>query len=168
MRPHYGGALRVELRAQVASLDPAQPETSSAAQSAKEHIASLIFEPLVRLDEKGAAQPALALTWQHSPDFKSWQFTLRSYIKFHDGTPFNAGKAVESLLKIPNPRWPVHAAGNASLVFESDSPQPNLPAELAQMRYAIAHSAGGSTTGERAFSDNTREAGKKQAPKYYT
>src|SRR6266849_4733244 len=149
-RPHYGGALRVELRAQVASLDPAQPETSSAVQSAKEHIASLIFETLVRLDEKGAAQPALALTWQHSPNFKSWQFTLRSYIKFHDGTPFNAGKAVESLLKIPN-HWRVHAEGNDALVFESDSPLPNLPAELAQMRYAMAHGSGNAIAGTGAF-----------------
>jgi len=149
-RPHYGGALRVELRAQVASLDPAQPETSSAAQSVKEHIASLIFETLVRLDEKGAAQPALALTWQHSPGFKSWQFTLRSYIKFHDGTPFNAGKAVESLLKISH-RWRVHAEGNDLLVFESDSPLPNLPAELAQMRYAMAHGSGNTIAGTGPF-----------------
>src|SRR5260370_36892670 len=85
-RPHYGGTLRVELRAQVPSLDPSTPEVFSE-QSVQEHISSLIFEPLVRLDQKGSPLPALAVTWQHSPDFKSWQFSLRSYIKFHDGTP---------------------------------------------------------------------------------
>jgi len=159
-RPHYGGTLRIELRASLASLDPAETETSSAAQSAQEHIASLIFDPLVRLDEKGAAQPALALTWQHAPDFRSWQFTLRSYIKFHDGTPFNAAKAVESLLKIADPHWRVRADGNDSLVFESDSPLPNLPAELAQMRYAIAHGSGNAISGTGPFQVASWQLGK--------
>jgi peptide/nickel transport system substrate-binding protein len=159
-RPHYGGTLHIELRAPLTSLDPAEPQASSAAQSAQEHIASLIFDPLVRLDEKGAAQPALALTWQHTPDFKSWQFTLQSYIKFHDGTPFTAGKAVESLLKIANPQWRVHAEGNDSLVFESDSPLPNLPAELAQMRCAIAHGSGSAITGTGPFQVSAWQPGK--------
>jgi len=159
-RPHYGGTLRIELRAPLASLDPAETEASSAAQSAQEHIAALIFDPLVRLDEKGAAQPALALTWQHAPDFRSWQFTLRSYIKFHDGTPFNAAKAVESLLKIANPHWRVRAEGNDSLMFESDSPLPNLPAELAQMRYAIAHGSGNAISGTGPFQVTSWQPGK--------
>ncbi len=158
-RPHYGGTLRVELRAQVPSLDPSAPEVFSE-QSAQEHISSLIFEPLVRLDQKGSPLPALAVTWQHSPDFKSWQFSLRSYIKFHDGTPFTASKAVESLLKISNPRWRVHAEGNDTLVFESDSPLPNLPAELAQMRYAIAHGTGGSIAGTGPFQVTSWQPGK--------
>jgi len=150
-RPHYGGVLHVELRAPLASLDPSQAELSSSTQSAKEHVASLIFESLVRLDEKGAAQPALAFSWQHSADFKNWRFTLLPFIKFHDGTPFNAPKATESLLKISNPRWRVHAEGNDILVFESDSPLPNLPAELAQARYAIAHGTGNAITGTGPF-----------------
>ena len=158
-RPHYGGTLRVELRAQVPSLDPSAPEIFSE-QSAQEHISSLIFEPLVRLDQKGSPLPVLAVTWQHSPDFKSWQFSLRSYIKFHDGIPFTAPKAVESLLKIPNPRWRVHAEGNDTLVFESDSPLPNLPAELAEMRYAIAHGAGASIAGTGPFQVTSWQPGK--------
>jgi ABC-type transport system substrate-binding protein len=159
-RPHYGGTLHVELRAQLASLDPSQAEASSAAQSAKEHICSLIFEPLIRLDEKGAAQPALALTWQHSADFKSWRFTLQSFIKFHDGTPFNAPKAVESLLKISNPRWRVRAEGNDILMFESDAPLPNLPAELAQIHYAIAHGSGNTISGTGPFALTSFQPGK--------
>jgi peptide/nickel transport system substrate-binding protein len=164
-RPHYGGTLRIQLRAPLASLDPAETVASSAGQSAQEHIAALIFDPLVRLDEKGAAQPALALTWQHAPDFKSWQFTLRSYIKFHDGTPFNAAKAVESLLKIADPHWRVRAEGNDSLVFESDSPLPNLPAELAQMRYAIAHGSGNTISGTGPFRVTSWQPGKQLALK---
>jgi ABC-type transport system substrate-binding protein len=159
-RPHYGGTLHVELRAQLASLDPGQAEPSPAAQSAKDHIVSLIFEPLVILDEKGAAQAALAFSWQHSADFKSWRFTLLPYIKFHDGTPLNAPKAVESLLKISSPRWRVHAEGNDILVFESDAPLPNLPAELAQLRYAITHGSGNVMAGTGPFAVTSFQPGK--------
>jgi ABC-type transport system substrate-binding protein len=150
-RPHYGGTLRIELRAQLASLDPVAPETSAEAQAAKEHVASLIFDPLVRMDDKGAPQPALALTWQHSPDFKSWQFTLRPNVKFHDGTPCTTRTAVESLLRVPNPHWRVRAEGNDVLVYEADSALPNLLAELAQPKYAITHGSGGSVSGTGPF-----------------
>ena len=159
-RPHYGGVLRVELRASLSNLDPAAPETSAETQATKEHAAALVFEPLVRLDEKVSAVPALALTWQHSPDFKSWQFTLRSNIKFHDGTPFTTRTAVESLLRIPNPHWRVRTEGNDLLVFDSDSPLPNLPAELAQTRYAIAHGSGISISGTGPFQVASLQPGK--------
>lgn len=150
-RPHYGGTLRIELRAQLASLDPVAQEASAEAQAAKEHVGSLIFDPLVRMDDKGAPQPALALTWQHSADFKSWQFIIRSYVKFHDGTALTARTAVESLMRAANPRWRVRAEGSDVLVFEADSGLPNLPAELAQARYAITHGSGGSVSGTGPF-----------------
>ena len=150
-RPHYGGTLRIELRAQVASLDPVVQEASPEIEAAKEHVGSLIFDPLVRMDDKGAPQPALALTWQHSPDFKSWQFTLRSYVRFQDGTPLTARTATESLLRISNQHWRVRAEGNDVLVFEADSALPDLLAELAQPRYTITHGSGGSVSGTGAF-----------------
>ncbi|MEJ2852792.1 MULTISPECIES: ABC transporter substrate-binding protein [unclassified Saccharothrix] len=34
--------------------------------------------------------PGLAEKWEPSADGKSWTFTLRKNVKFHDGTPFNA------------------------------------------------------------------------------
>ena len=37
--------------------------------------------------------PQLATSWKSSADGKTWTFNLRTGVKFHDGTPFNA-KAV--------------------------------------------------------------------------
>nr|WP_309110435.1 ABC transporter substrate-binding protein [Saccharothrix sp.] len=42
--------------------------------------------------KRGSADlaPGLAEKWEPSADGKSWTFTLRKNVKFHDGTPFNA------------------------------------------------------------------------------
>ena len=48
----------------------------------------LVFEPLVTLDENQKPSPMLADNWQH--EGKSWKFTLRSNINFHNGQPLTA------------------------------------------------------------------------------
>ena len=83
-RPRYGGTLRVEMQAAVRRLDPAE---------APERLAGLVFERLVRLDERGRPQPALALSWQSSPGGRRWQFRLRPGVKFHDGSPLTPAAA---------------------------------------------------------------------------
>jgi peptide/nickel transport system substrate-binding protein len=84
--PRYGGTLRVEMRAAPASLDAADGP-----------LASLVYEPLVRLDAAGAPQPWLALAWQHEGNGKRWRFTLRPGVKLQDGSPLTAA-AVAPLL----------------------------------------------------------------------
>ncbi len=50
-----------------------------------------IFEGLVGLEKGGSdLEPGLATEWQSSPDGRSWTFTLREGVRFHDGTEFNA------------------------------------------------------------------------------
>ncbi|MFF5991053.1 ABC transporter substrate-binding protein [Prauserella flavalba] len=50
-----------------------------------------LFENLVGI-KPGTAElePELATKWESSPDGKTWTFTLREGVNFHDGTPFNA------------------------------------------------------------------------------
>ncbi|NUS63468.1 MAG: ABC transporter substrate-binding protein, partial [Saccharothrix sp.] len=43
-----------------------------------------VAEGLTRLDENGAAAPALARSWSSEGDGRSWLFTLRE-ARFHDG-----------------------------------------------------------------------------------
>ncbi len=129
-RPHYGGTLRLEMRAAPASLDPAQLDAAAT------KLIPLLFDTLVTLDAGGNPEPALARGWQARSDNKQWQFPLRPDIKLHDGSPLTTAKAAASLLAA-NPSWRVTAQDDA-VVFDFDLPRPHLPAELARARNAIA------------------------------
>src|SRR5256885_2300161 len=92
-RPHYGGTLRVQIKARVAALDPAEV-------AAQENLAALAFDRLVTLDETAQPQPALAVTWRHDADFKRWEFQLRPGVRFQDGSPLTAPIVAASLEKL--------------------------------------------------------------------
>ncbi len=50
----------------------------------------MIFDPLVERDAKtGELKPHLVTSWKVT-DPTTWEFKLRSGIKFHNGNPFNA------------------------------------------------------------------------------
>jgi peptide/nickel transport system substrate-binding protein len=53
-------------------------------------LGAYLLERLVYFDEKGRPQPWLAESWQVSEDQRQLTFKLRSGIKFHDGTDFDA------------------------------------------------------------------------------
>jgi peptide/nickel transport system substrate-binding protein len=52
-------------------------------------------ETLVKLNAEGDAKPALATEWKRSG--KSWTFTIRDGVTFHDGTELTAEAVVNSL-----------------------------------------------------------------------
>src|SRR3974390_1683523 len=82
-----GRSIRVVLEADIPGLDPLKVGVYD---TAAEMAAALIFDTLTTLDDSGKAVPKLAESWTHSEDYKTWTFKLRSGVKFHDGTPFNA------------------------------------------------------------------------------
>src|ERR1700746_2870019 len=94
-RPHYGGTLRVEMRAPVKSLDPRTFSTEVRAEDAEQKLGGLLYDRLVELDENGVPCAALAVEWKHDADFKRWQFRLRPNVKSQDGallTPSDVAK----------------------------------------------------------------------------
>ncbi|WP_293861576.1 ABC transporter substrate-binding protein [uncultured Alsobacter sp.] len=65
---------------------------------------SFIADPLVILDSDGSYKPALATSWESSPDGKVWTFKLRSGVTFQDGTPFDAAAVKYNLERINDPK----------------------------------------------------------------
>ncbi len=57
-------------------------------------LTGLIFQGLVALNERGEPIPALAESWEISPDQKDITFNLRRDVRWHDGAPFSAADVV--------------------------------------------------------------------------
>lgn len=51
---------------------------------------SLVYEPLVELNDEGDVEPWLAEEWEFDDDHKTIIFTLRDGVTFSDGSPLNA------------------------------------------------------------------------------
>src|SRR6266581_945529 len=50
----------------------------------------LIYDTLFALDEKFQPKPQMVETWSASDDRKTWTFTLREGLEWHDGKPVTA------------------------------------------------------------------------------
>ena len=53
----------------------------------------MIYNTLVGLNPDFTIKPELAERWETAPDGRSLTLFLRSGVKFHDGTPFDAAVA---------------------------------------------------------------------------
>jgi peptide/nickel transport system substrate-binding protein len=62
-----------------------------------------IYEPLVAVDDFGAFQPALAEQWAVSADARTWVFTLRKGVVFHNGDMLTARDVVASFRRALDP-----------------------------------------------------------------
>ncbi len=80
-------SVRVGTDVDAALLDPRIMRDTTAFR-----VDDLLFDGLVRLDEKSQPQPGLATSWDH-PDATTWAFHLRG-AKFQDGSPVTADDVV--------------------------------------------------------------------------
>ena len=102
-----------------------------------------IYNTLTALDEKLQPKPELAESWTHSPDLKTWTFTLRKGVTFHHGKPFTADDAVFSIMRILDPETKsasrvllsyidrMEKRDDHTVVLHLKSPVVNVPADLA-------------------------------------
>jgi peptide/nickel transport system substrate-binding protein len=135
-RPQRGGTLRVQMGERVATIDPRQWLPAAAGSSAAERVDSLVFDRLVRLDEHGTVQPALATSWQHDAQSRRWQFHLRAGVKFSDGAPLTPPIAALALQQLLGVTFDV-SANSDSVIIQVDHPLPALAMELSSGRYFI-------------------------------
>jgi 4-phytase/acid phosphatase/peptide/nickel transport system substrate-binding protein len=134
-----GGNITVGLELDISGFDPLKVGVFDTSANMA---ASLIFDTLTYLDEKGEAQPKLALSWSPSEDFKTWTFKLRPDVKFHDGTPFNAQALKFNFDRQKDPKnkcrcafyianiKEVEARDDFTAVYHLNNPSVNLPKVL--------------------------------------
>src|SRR6202047_1731556 len=132
-----GGSITFGVELDIPGFDPLKV---GAYDTATFTAAAAIFDTLATLDDKGVAQPKLALSWDHSEDFKTWTFKLRPGVKFHDGTPFNAEAVKANFDRQKDPAnkcrcafyiayiHDVQAPDELTVVYNLNDPQVNQPA----------------------------------------
>ena len=132
-----GGSATIGVEQDIAGFDPLVVGVYDTGQEAA---AVLMFETLTRLDDNGKPAPGLALSWEHSADFKTWTFKLRPGVKFQDGASFNAAAVAFNYQRMLDPANHcrclfyisnidhVEAADELTAVFHLKFPAPNLPA----------------------------------------
>lgn len=77
----------------------------SPAGSVDQDIVSLVFDGLTKVSDDGTIIPALAETWDISPDGKTYTFNLRAGAKWHDGWPVVADDVVYTVRAIQDPSY---------------------------------------------------------------
>lgn len=132
-----GGSATLGVEQDLAGFDPL---TVGVYDTGQEAAAVLIFETLTRLGDDGKPVPGLAISWEHSADFKTWTYKLRAGVTFQDGAPFDAQAVAFNFQRMIDPNNHcrclfyisfidhVEAADDTTLVFHLKYPQPNLPA----------------------------------------
>jgi ABC-type transport system substrate-binding protein len=99
-----------------------------------------VCEPLVRFRPGGAhPEAALATTWA-TVDRRTWTFTLREGVRFHDGTPLDADAVVANLERLHKLRgFPGRAerAGRYVVTIALDRPDAALLSTLSQPFFTL-------------------------------
>jgi peptide/nickel transport system substrate-binding protein len=137
-RPRAGGILRVQIHERIDTIDPRRWPSVATESAAAERVDSLVFDRLLRLDDHGTPQPALAVSWQHDAQQKRWQFRLRDGVKFSEGTPLTSEVTALSLQQLLGNQFDVSATSD-SVVIQAGRQLPDLSTQLATGHYFIFH-----------------------------
>lgn len=120
-RPHYGGVLRVE----------AADETI-----ARERALPMVYETLTQFEPGHGAQPLLARTFSSANGGSRWRFELRAGVSLHDGSTLEPWQVATALRAVER-TWRI-AADDTAVVIDLPDTTPDLPARLADQRYAVS------------------------------
>ncbi|MBA4336015.1 MAG: peptide ABC transporter substrate-binding protein, partial [Methylobacterium sp.] len=143
--------LTIGVRAGPDSIDPHFTATGTHAESLKH-----IFDTLTWSGDKLQIEPRLATSWKAiTPD--TWEFKLRSGVKFHDGSDFTAEDVKFSIERIPVVSGPnpttiytrrvkeVKIIDPLTVHIVTDGPAPNLPNDFIRLFIVSSKAAAGLT-----------------------
>ncbi|MET9438524.1 ABC transporter substrate-binding protein, partial [Streptomyces sp. NPDC006551] len=132
-------------RVRVAMMQPPRSGLSPLSDDAFKLSRWSTAETLVSLDKDGNATPALATAWKQTG--RTWTFTLRQGVTFHDGTALTAASVVKSLTvaagAAPKPRildgvdLTVRATGPHTVAVSTAAPDPLVPQRLSSPQLSI-------------------------------
>jgi len=97
-KPRDGGTLTWGQWDKNDDLDPAAPTGAAALE-----VLTNVLDTLVSMDAKQKISPALASSWKSESDGKKLSFTLRSDVKFHDGSALDSGVVKRNWDRILDP-----------------------------------------------------------------
>lgn len=114
-----------------------------------------VYEGLTAIDDSLNVVPALAKSWTVSPDGKTYKFTLRDGVKFHNGEAFTAKDVVASINRIKDTKTGSPLASRFTVIAEAkevspteveltlSAPSAPLVSQLADLAIIPASAAGG-------------------------
>ncbi|GAA2433834.1 ABC transporter substrate-binding protein [Actinomadura vinacea] len=134
------GALQIVLQQEPPTLEPCESSLTSTGVVVR----SNITEPLIERDPtSGALKPLLATQWKATDD-RTWTFTVRDGVRFHDGSAFDAQDAAFSITRavgsklgcnidgyvFADSKLEVSAPDARTLTVKTAEPDPILPLRM--------------------------------------
>ncbi|MBL8697200.1 MAG: ABC transporter substrate-binding protein [Alphaproteobacteria bacterium] len=160
--PAAAQELTIGLSGNVTSADPHFHNLSP-----NSNVAAHVYDRLVHQDARQRIGPGLAVSWKPIDDL-TWEFKLRTGVRFHDGSEFSAEDVVATLKRVPwVPNSPspftlytrsivaTEVVDSHTIRFRTRSPWPLLPNDLATVsivsRKAVEASTGDFNSGKAAI-----------------
>lgn len=148
--PKKGGTLRIGLGGgeTTNSLDPAL-----AASQVPFMYLSTMGNMITSVSPEGELVPALAESWEASPDVKTWTFKIRSGVEFHNGRTLTATDVMKTVQRHANEESQSGAfallrgiadmrVDGDDLIVELDSPNSDLPFLLSSFNLIVQPDGG--------------------------
>jgi peptide/nickel transport system substrate-binding protein len=129
--PRKGGTAVIAVDADPETLNPGITTSNVTGD-----IQAKVFEGLVWLDQNYAPQPALATSWDISPDGKTYTFKLRPNVKWHDGQDFTSADVKYTFEQVLAKYHPRTSTTFKQLAVSVDTPDPLTAVVNLQQPYA--------------------------------
>ena len=126
-----GGTLRIAVYADATSLDP-----GGANDIPSQKAYNLLFDTLLAFDKGMQLTGHVATAWKASQDSKTWTFTIRPGITFHDGTALAAEDVAFSFQRILNA--PEAASQKKSAIAMIESIEARGNEVIFRLKYSFA------------------------------